>query len=54
MSTLLATALAFAKHGHPVLPLHYPVGTDKLVWVRSDESCALCCLIRFSACPRAQ
>jgi hypothetical protein len=27
----LATALAFAKHGHPVFPLHYPVGTDKLV-----------------------
>jgi Bifunctional DNA primase/polymerase, N-terminal len=27
----LGTALAFAKHGHAVLPLHYPVGTDKLV-----------------------
>src|SRR5262245_530326 len=26
----LATALAFARHGHAVFPLHYPVGTDKL------------------------
>jgi hypothetical protein len=24
------TALAFARRFHPVLPLHYPVGTDKL------------------------
>ena len=31
MSALVAAALAFAKHGHPVLPLHYPVGADKLV-----------------------
>ena len=31
MSALAATALAFAKHGHPVFPLHYPVGTDQLV-----------------------
>jgi hypothetical protein len=29
--TPLAAALAFAKHGHPVFPLHYPVGADKLV-----------------------
>ena len=28
---LVATALAFAKHGHAVFPLHYPVGADKLV-----------------------
>ena len=31
MSALVATPLAFAKHGHAVLPLHYPVGADKLV-----------------------
>ena len=31
MSALVATALAFAKHGMAVFPLHYPVGTDKLV-----------------------
>ena len=31
MSALVATALAFAKHGHAVFPLHYPVGADKLV-----------------------
>jgi hypothetical protein len=29
--TSLAIALAFARHGHAVFPLHYPVGTDKLV-----------------------
>jgi hypothetical protein len=29
--SILATALAFARHGHAVLPLHYPVGTGKLV-----------------------
>jgi hypothetical protein len=29
--SVLATALAFVKRGHPVLPLHYPVGTDTLV-----------------------
>jgi Bifunctional DNA primase/polymerase, N-terminal len=27
----LGHALAFARRGHPVLPLHYPVGPDKLV-----------------------
>jgi len=31
MSTLVGTALAFARHGHAVFPVHYPVGTDKLV-----------------------
>ena len=31
MSALVGTALAFARHGHAVFPLHYPVGTDKLV-----------------------
>jgi hypothetical protein len=31
MSALVATALAFAKHGMAVFPLHYPVGADKLV-----------------------
>jgi hypothetical protein len=29
--SVLTTALAFARHGHSVLPLHYPVGTDRLV-----------------------
>jgi hypothetical protein len=31
MSAVLGTALAFIKYGNPVFPLHYPVGTDKLV-----------------------
>jgi hypothetical protein len=31
MMSPLATALAFAKHGMAVFPLHYPVGTDKLI-----------------------
>ncbi len=31
MSALVAAALAFAKHGMAVFPLHYPVGADQLV-----------------------
>src|SRR5215469_7825165 len=29
--SVLASALAFARHGHAVLPLWWPVGADKLV-----------------------
>jgi hypothetical protein len=31
MSTVLGTALAFAEHGNPVFPLHYPVRIGTLV-----------------------